>query len=566
MKKIAAILLLTTTITQSQANTNNINAPVSGSNVFQGNDIRITENHYHVTQRTSTDKLLKNLTDFFSDSNSDRAFRNKKYRLAAEILDEAYETAKSTRRPKKTLLSILSKKSIAEGYFDKTASYNTLLSAIKLDKYNILLQEAAANTAIDIYRFDLARSHLESILKNRQLVSQAQQYRVERYEANFKLHVISTLERKVIESVNHAIACSKIFRTELTQAEQEEVKANQVAMLQVAIHAGAQMAEFPKHLISEYVAIHKIINPQRTFNLIGTDKDGIWISITEEKPIRQDASAIRERFNVYESTQETPSYSIGESLESLTKPISEILSKTKELNNPTERDVLRAFLSLHEELIEPISTCKDCAINPLRSSLGLIMIASVHEILLDTESAHFYYSLALRRLQKSNDHLRSTPHYRFILASLYEKIGIARGEIIGGTGPFANKEALEAPFSIAIKTIEELSKEQSGNTEFTAKEIELRELYSNTLTNTFNFDEVKIQCSKVQNLFNKLNNNAYIIDEKIIRSFLSCTRKLIVLYKQDNELEKLDEVRLKFINSIKSFNQNIDPLELLGAI
>lgn len=566
-KILATLLLLTATIAKSQPSNNQISrSQVENSTILQGDNSQITKNYFYIKPKKESKVLLKELADYFTDSNADRALRNKKYRLAADILQEAYETAIATKSPKKNLLSILSKKSIAEGYFDKIASYNTLQEALKLDKQNLLLREAAANTAIDIYQFDSARVHLHSILNNKKVQAKPYDHRRLRFDVNHRLHAISALERRADQSVNYAIICSKIFRMELNEDDQNDLKLNQVVMLQVAILAAAQLTTFPTELISEYLAIHKIVTPKRNPSLLGTDKEGVWISISEQKPVRIEKKDTQFDYNIFEDIQETPSYIMGEALESIIKPILDISTKEEKVKDFTERDMLRYFLTLQEDLIEITSKCKECAIFPIGSSMAPIMIATFHENVSDSEAAHFYYSLALRKLQKANSYLRSTPHYRFLLSKVYQKIGVLRAETIGGIGTFANEEALQGPFRSAIKIIEDLTTEQSSSTDFITKELELRNLYSGALLRNFNFREAKNQCIKAIDLFRKLNGNAYSIDNDVIASYLGCTRTLLVSYKIDNELEKYESTKKQFIESVRSFNPTLNPELLLGGL
>ena len=562
--KAAMILLMTIAPTMSTATTQINNSNISQSNIISGNNNSIinynnTTKVYPLSAIKIDTRKFERQTEFITNANAERAIRNKRYQLAAEIWQEVYDDAVAAKKSKKAeLVSLLENRSFAEAHFNKTKAYLTLKEAINLDKNNITLHEKSANLAIDNYQLTLAKLHLVALLDNFQIRRSPQNHTALRYQANQRLHAISALEYRVNETIKYAIEASNIFNKEFNPKQQIEFRTDQAVMLQVALQAGLELTTFPPEIITVYKTSFAIINPNRTPTFLGTDKKGVWLSIHEGKSVRLNNDSSLEKFDVFETLEDTPRYIIGESLEKILSALYSATTWRPEFDNYNEKDVLRHFLTLQERLSSIALQCNECPISPISSMLGYTVLGGAFESSQNPEFSHFYYSLAIKKIHQSDQAYKANPNYKTALIKLYEKLGLARKELTATHGFYVNNTVITGPFLLAAKVADELAIEQSNNAKILAQYLQILNLYGSALSSTFDSKEAEIQCSKSHDLFKRISQNAYITDEDVIKSYIGCTQTLLIGYHVFKEDEKYKKTLETFIQATKNAGIEVD--------
>lgn len=563
---LKATILLITIIrcTTLNATTNISNSNITQSHIISGNNNAITT-YNNVTKvyplrsiRIDASQFEKQ-TQIITNKNAESALRNKRYQLAAEIWHEAYEIAIATKKAEKgELISLLENRSFAEEHFSKIQAYQTINEALNLDKQNVRLHKKAADLSIDNYQLHFAKHHLSEILKNPSITKDPKKHTALRFQVNQHLHAIAALEYRPNELIKHAIEASRIFIDEFSDEQQKEFKTDQVVLLQTAAHAGLDLIAFPVELASVYKSSFALINPERNPTHVGTSKKDVWLSLNEAKAVKLNNSSKLNTFSIFESTEDTPRYIIGEALERVLNTTTDASTWKVEFDTYNERDVVRHFLALQEQLSAIALECTECPISPISATLGHFFVGGAFESTNELELAHFYYSLALKKFRLSDQNYKTNPNYKQTLIALYEKIGATRKELSATHGYFINGSAITAPFSLATKLSEELIQEQNNNAKILAKHLQLLEQYGQALSSTFSRKEAEIQCSKSHDIFEKIAPNSYIVDEDVVKAYIGCTQTLLIGYHVFGDNEKYNKTIERFKSTTKAANIEVD--------
>lgn len=562
--KATILLLIIIKCTTLSATTSIANSNITQSNIISGNNNAITT-YNNVTRvyplrsiRIDSSQFEKQ-TQIITNKNAESALRNKRYQLAAEIWHEAYEIAAVTKKAKKgELISLLENRSFAEEHFNKIRAYRTIDEAINLDKQNVRLHKKAADLSIDNYQLHFAKRHLSEILKNPNITKDPKKYTTLRFQVNQHLHAIAALEYRPNEVIKYAIDASRVFIDEFSTEQQKEFRADQVVLLQTAVHAGLDLIAFPAELVSVYKSSFALINPERNPTHVGTSKKGVWLSLNEGKVVKLNNSIKLETFSIFESIEDTPRYIIGEALERILHATTEASTWKAEFDNYNERDIVRHFLALQERLSVIALECIECPISPISATLGYLFVGGAFESTNELELAHFYYSLAIKKFRLSDQNYKTNPNYKQTLIALYEKIGVARKELSATHGFFINGPVITTPFLLATKLSEELILEQNNNAKILAKHLQLLDQYGRALSSTFSRKEAEIQCSKSHDILEKIAKNSYIVDEDVIKAYIGCTQTLLIGYHAFGDSQKYNETIARFKSTTKIAEFEID--------
>jgi hypothetical protein len=499
------------------------NSQISRSNIVTGNNNNITSNfvNNHYYKPGDLDVLAKQLErqiSIITDANAEKAFSNGDYRLSAEIWNQVFLDNVRTKKSKEILAATLTKRAISESKFDKFLALKSIEEALQIQKSNPALLELATTLSIDLHQLKSARAFLKDLVKATPIIPTDSVNRELRYNTHYRIHIIEALESSTSSITAEAIECSRIYIKEFNREEQIKHKSTQLAILQVSMAAAIQRTAIPDELFESYKQAYKIINPNRSISHISTDKPGIWISIEDRAILRIDEEKLGEKFQQSESLKDAPSYLIGEFSENLLALLSPLMNEQSELRNMTDLEGRRYFQNLYDDLIILASKCPQCGLSKSTTALGATFFATMSEVAKDYESAHFYYSLAIKRLQDSDAHFKSTNSYRGFLLKLQSKLGKSREKILSSEGTLANQNALYGPYESALKLIDLSLDFDPGNAKLISEKIKIIQYLADSQYYTLNGRKGYAICTQTHSLFEEIVNNAYILDTEVLEA------------------------------------------------
>lgn len=565
MSKLIIPSIIATLILTSQSATSQItNSKISSSNIVSGNNNSIKQNfitnknYYSPGNLSVLSEQLERQISIISDANAEKAASNGNFRLAADIWDQVFLDSTRLKKGSTTLTAILVKKSQAESKFDKSIALKSVKKALEFQPTNLALLETGASLSIDLYLLDSAAEFLKKILTSSNSDPTKKLTNKLKYNTHYRLHIIHTLESKITSAIDEAIICSEIFTKEFSPQEQEENSPTQHIIMLAAMNQAVRLSGIPSGLFDAYQTAERIIYPGSRASYLATDNDNVWIDLDNRRIIFSDGKNLGAPINRRITPKEPVEYLIGDAMRRLADILSPFIVNRSELANKSELEGRRFIQDTYEKLVVFSQECKNCGLTNITSALGSIILAIERETNSDNESAHFYYSLAIRRLREADSQIKLTNSYRSLLIHLLQKIGSTRREIIHSDGFLTNQPAAYSPFDAALEEIDKALKIEPNDTKFIAEKITTAAAYSDLLIRTFNGGKGYQQCLPTHDLFESLTDNPYSLTEESLLAYINCTKNLLFVDKTLNRNEEYIKNINRFKTLIKRAGVNVD--------